>query len=480
MTTDSTLAQGNSLLQEGAYPAAVRSYLNHALAQDAAEVPGLAIPLEGSLTLARELRLSRRRSALRQGRAPRIAVCGWELGHNAAGRALALAEAHAAVNPHVEIIGTVLPHYGEQLWPPMQGSRIPVHPLLVRSHRTFLRHALKFVLQRPYDVVHLSKPRWTTLIFGLLYELIWGAKVIWDIDDEELGFVGAEKPLTPAEAFGPGEHSRLTSLRAELATRVAVSQATRFDEVTVSNPALQQRYGGSLLPHLRHEDRFIPSPERTRRARRTWDIPEDATVVLFSGTPRKHKGLLKVARALASLERQDIWLVVAGDFTHPRLRRNLESVRGLNLRLIPGQPLHTLPEITALGDYTVLLQDQSSLAAQYQLPAKLMDSLAMGHVVFTQVTPATQWLAEAGVVLPVTSLTLEESLRTWLEDPGRESGRRSRAREFFLEHLSISSAQPLMKRLQEIRPSERPSWEGKLLPLLRGSQEDFVLACTRP
>ncbi len=48
MTTDSTLAQGNSLLQEGAYPAAVRSYLNHALAEDAAEVPGLTIPLEAA------------------------------------------------------------------------------------------------------------------------------------------------------------------------------------------------------------------------------------------------------------------------------------------------------------------------------------------------------------------------------------------------------------------------------------------------
>lgn len=467
------------MLHQDLHTAAVRAYFNRAMSSGAADVPGLTGLLESSLMIARELRLSSRRASFHASTAPRIAVCGWELGHNAAGRTLALAEAHASLNPHVEIIGTVLPHYGDQVWPPMQGNHIPVRPLVVRNHARLLSQALKFVLQRPYDVVHLSKPRWTTLIFGLLYELIWGATVIWDVDDEELGFVDAETPLTPAEAFDGEDIKSVTSVRGTLATQIAVSQATRFSALTVSNPALQRRYGGELLPHLRDERRFVPSLERTREARRRWDVPEEATVVLFSGTPRKHKGLLKTARALAALKREDVWLVVAGDFTHAQLQKNIEGVEGLNLKLIPGQPLSELPEVTAIGDYTVLLQDHTNIAGQYQLPAKLMDSLAMGHVVFSQITPATQWLADAGVILPVTSLTLEDTLRLWLDQFSNDARRRTRNREFFLKNLSVSSAASLIQKLQQPRTDPAPTWEGKLLPLLQGRQEEFVLACTQ-
>lgn len=469
----SFLAQGNRAVHDGEYARAIRHYLASAQALD--NQSELYPHLEANLTLARRRYLKQRSEARQRGELIRVGVCGWELAHNPAGRVLTLAEAYRRVSPHVEILGAVFPRWGLKLWSPMQGSDIPCQSIIVQNEADFVAQALQLVAAHPYDLVHLSKPRFPNLVFGMLYALVWGAQVVWDVDDEELGFVAATEPLPLEKALDEqGGLPPLKKLHASFWTRLAVGQVSRFGAVTVSNPALQQRYGGKLIPHVRDELHFVPSCMRRTRSRRLWSIPEHVKVVLFFGTPRRHKGLLDTAHAIAALGREDVWFVIVGDFPDASLKAELQQVEGLTCRFIPGQLYKDIPDVVAMGDYAVLLQESSSLVAQFQLPAKLVDALAMGLIVFACVTPAMQWLANEGAIVPVTPETLEKTLRIQF-DKENEHVERERNRKIFLEQLSLSSVKSTLYDLTTMSELERPDWQGKLSLLIANRIDKLLL-----
>ena len=243
--------------------------------------------------------------------------------------------------------------------------------------------------------------------------MIWGAEIILDIDDEELAFT-TEETLNPQRPETWGE------LRQTAWTHWAVSQIPQYKKRTVSNPALQNRYGGEVLPHVRPAQRFQISEDTRLAARKQWDIPAAAKVVLFAGTPRKHKGLMQTAHALVEAQDPKAWLVIMGDFPKgtAQLQKDLQNLEGLNCRFIPGQPYDQLAPILALGDIALLLQDSQSLVAQFQLPAKLMDALASGLVVLATATPAIQHLIDEGVVTQVSEANVKQALKTALDKLG--------------------------------------------------------------
>lgn len=468
-SSSQNFSSGNRALFDGKPASAVQHYLDGALALEA-----LHAQFEGNLDRAR--RAHRRE---RQGLPPRLAVCGWSMSHNPAGRVMALADAY---RPRLddgqlgalEVVGALFPRWGETVWGPMGEWDIPCHVLRVENDAEFVRLALHFVAQHPYDIVHLCKPRFPNLVFGLLYQLVWGAEVIWDIDDEELAFAGGAEPISLPTAHELRPSLPIDeSLHKPFWTQLSVGEVGRFPVASVSNPALQQRYGGELLPHVRNEQHFVPDPAKRQAARARFGIPQHARVVLFMGTPREHKGLLETAQGLASLGREDVWFVIAGSFPNTkasqRLKASLEAVQGVHMRWLEDQPFSTLPDVVAMGDYCVLLQEVDSMVAQFQLPAKLMDALAMGLIVLARVTPATQWLADAGVVIPVSlenfPATLQQQLEVRDETPQRRFNR-----HYFEQHLSIGAVQPMLtQRLAMPRAQMKAMhWQGRLQGLLEG------------
>ncbi len=429
--------------------------------------------LEGNFASLRRHWLNSRKEA--SGR-PKVAVCSWSLGHNPAGRAATLAEAYA---PHaeVELVGSFVPSFGRELWEPVRSLPIPCHSLTVENERLFVRQAFELVVCHPFDIVHLSKPRIHNVIFGWLYQLVWGARVIMDVDDEELGFAGAETALNVADYIR--EHGGLPpfeELRGSVWTRLAVGLIDRFDGVTVSNPALQRRYGGQIIPHVRPAQRFEPSSERKAASRREFGIPLDKTVFLFYGTPRGHKGVAETARALAQLKRQDICYVIVGSKIDKALSAELAEVEGLDIRQVGPQPYERAADVVAMADACVLLQDVTNLAAQFQLPAKLVDALGMGLTVFAQVTPAMEDLAEKGAFIPVTRDSLVNEIQAWLESGNQEQARRGRA--VFKRELTVEAVAPLiLNLLAEGSPRCAPAikWEGQLGRILQGELPTGVI-----
>ncbi|MDT9281937.1 MAG: glycosyltransferase, partial [Limnospira sp. PMC 1293.21] len=311
-----------------------------------------------------------------------------------------------------------------------RGGEIRCHTIRVEDEGRFVEQALGLVLAHFYEVVHLSKPRMPNIVLGLLYKLVWGARVIVDIDDEELAFVKAEGAVDLREFLESGEQlPQWWGLDGRKWTQIAVGLAREFDGVTVSNPALQERYGGVVIRHARDEGRFVPSEERRLRSRERLGIARDKKVVLFFGTPKEHKGLVATAEALAGLGRGDVVFAIVGDFTDAGLKERLLGISGVEYVFVGNQPFDEIPDVVAAGDICVLLQDGGSPVSQFQTPAKLSDALGMGLVVLLSETAAVADVIESGAVVPVAEGDLPAVLGRVLSDEAECNQFRVRGRE---------------------------------------------------
>ena len=158
----------------------------------------------------------------------------------------------------------------------------------------------------------------------------------------------------------------------------------------MANGPLQERYGGTVIAHARDPEQFRPAtPEEKRAARQHFGVPQEAKVVLFFGTPRRHKGLLTLAEGVAELpEHLQPVLVVAGGFASEDadLQQDLHArLPTQRLVLLGNQPFEQAAQVLALADLVVLLSEGE--VAAFQSPAKLSDALGMGLPVLISKTP---------------------------------------------------------------------------------------------
>lgn len=451
------MIRGNIAVREGHYGEAMLAYSKALLAHQ-----GLQHIIAANMALVRR----KHRQASQANSQPSVAVCGWELAHNAAGRAYTLALLYQRFAA-TELIGNLYAKKGKALWEPIRYITIPKHTILVEGWAQFINKAIGLVSAHPYDLVHLSKPRAPNIIIGLLYKLIWGARVLVDIDDEELAFVGAESAITISEYLH--YHSKLPDLH-ELDgkdwTRIAVGLAGEFDGITVSNPALQVRYGGEIVRHARDEARYQFSAERNQQSRAKHGVADRKKVVLYFGTPRAHKGLLETAKAIACLARDDVLYVIVGDFPDADLKRQLQAIGGVEYLFIGNQPFDAAPEILAMADIVILLQQDESPIAQYQLPAKLCDALAMGVLVLATRTPAIADAFEAGAILPVVPQQLPQILDELLDNPEAAHRTKKAARRYFERTASFEHNADVLQTKLLATGNEPP---GRVLATLAGN-----------
>lgn len=388
----------------------------------------------------------------------KTAVSGWELSHNAAGRAITLAELYKYIGYEVEIIGCLISSNRKNrrdIWQPLESNTMQVHYFELYNNddiKSLLPKAIEFVIENPYKVVHLSKPRITNIVLGFLYRFIWGANVFLDIDDEELAFSeeGCASSLDiDNEYLASMKESNLpTRVRDPYWTQVAVGLTKYFQYRTVSNPALANKYQGFIVPHIRDEHKFTRDLLMNRTYRKHHNVPEEAIVVLFFGTPKRHKGLISTARALSAIQDPRVVFLIVGDFIDVSLKAELISIPGVNYIFLPNQPYENAAEIVSLGDICVLMQDRSDAISQYQLPAKLIDALASGLKIFLQPTPATEEVSYYSHIETVSEKTLVEKLALYIREYDKhiDEKRRIEQYDYFLQKFSMDSVSSSFSR----------------------------------
>jgi glycosyltransferase involved in cell wall biosynthesis len=226
-----------------------------------------------------------------------------------------------------------------------------------------------------------------------------------------------------------------------------VHLAQAFDGVTVANQPLQQRYGGTLIPHGRDPRELRPATASAKlAARERFGIPSQAGVVLFFGTPRRHKGVLELAAAMAGLpDGLQPLLVIAGAFApeDQALERELQALLPVErLRLLGNQPLHRAPDVLALADLVVLLS--SGEVAAYQSPAKLSDALAMALPVLVRAVAPLQQALTRGWVLqaPEDPAKLKDRIAGLLASPQLREAQGARARAGFATAYALPAVAP--------------------------------------
>ena len=404
-------------------------------------------------------------------RPERVCVISWDMAHNPVGRAFLLADM-AARNHSVELVGPIFKTYGNSIWPPIADALLPMRSFPASDMASFLRGAAEMARNTRCDIVHVGKPRLPSLLLGHLISQANNCPMIVDVDDHELAFV---KDRTPADwnevlAAAEADASGFAIPHSDLWTRFGETLLAEADYVTVSNIALQRRFGGAVLRHARDETLFDPARYDRDQTRGEFGYGAQDRVILFLGTPRAHKGLLDVAEALRRVQDPRLALCVIGRIGDKALSETLATYTDIRLALHPDQPWDRLPELVNMADAVVILQDPDHPIAAYQLPAKLTDALAMGVPVLARTVPPLEDIALARAYLPVPNdAALDAALRDVAADRIASQGQAGRT--YFLTEMSyaVNAARLDLayRAAQQARPAAKPLLDRTLKLLSR-------------
>ena len=436
-----------------------------------------------------------------RGVPPRMLVVSWDMGHNPVGRGYLLADM-ARRDFEVEYAGPGFAQFGDGLWPPIRNlTDIPTSIFPGGEFPDFLRNALEMVGRHDPDVVYVSKPRLPSLLIGILFRLLKGSALLVDVDDHELSFFKEQTPLTLDEALAAASADPAGTKMpfSEVWTRLGETLVSHADAVTVSNAALQRRFGGIFVRHGRDEKKFRLDPIVRARVRDEFGLTADDVAIIFIGTPRPHKGIFRIAEALERIDDDRLVFVVIGTITDARIRAAFAKYKKARIRFFGNQPWERLHELIQMADQVAILQDPASPIAQYQIPAKLTDALSIGlPAIVTRVPPLEDIIAAGAVTVVDDDAGLDRVLRNAVRHEELDPAEIARVRRAFLSEFSFSvnaariemsdsialeaSRRPASPLLAEtvLRIADHYGVEHPLLDRLRGPAAPAMIARDKP
>lgn len=389
-------------------------------------------------------------------RRTKLSIIAWDMGHNALGRAYLLADLLRS-EYDVEIVGAVFPPSGTDIWGPLRTcSRVTMKSFpgcKFPEHFTRMKHIAQ---QIDGDIIYVSKQKLPSIELAILAKLHRSRPIVLDIDDYELGLYRNKNLLALEEETVNKPKLNHSRPQAAIWTRYCESLVPLFDQITVSNEELQEKFGGAILPHVRSECDFDPDAYPRDEIRAKLGFSSKDKVILFAGTLRMHKGVLSIILAVKTLRRLSCKLMIVGTPPNDVTQEFLSSVDSTCVRVIPDVPFHDLPGYICAGDLVCLLQDPTHIISQFQMPAKFTDALAMGIPVLASNAPPLKNLARDGLVELLGSTPLEMKIEEMFlnYDAYRERARISRKR--FLTHYSYGVCRPWMTAMLD-RLLETPS-----------------------
>ncbi|MFD1562790.1 glycosyltransferase family 4 protein [Haloarchaeobius amylolyticus] len=373
----------------------------------------------------------------------KITILTPDLSDNSLGRSYLLAQ---LLEPHyeIEIVG---PKTRQNIWKPVRDEYEYQSVDMRSSILDFPLHYQSISRKISGDVVYAVKPRMLSYGYGLLNSIEKDKPIILDIDDWESGFKsgdGMRKYLSYLKSI-----PMLVNLNSLGYMRMMEKASVWADEITVSNFFLKEKFGGTYVPHVRNTDFFNPDNYDSKKARNELGIPEDKFIVLFSGTPRPHKGVSDLVEAVQSIERDDILLLIVG-VHESRYVRKLKSMSDDRVVFYSQQPFTQLPKWIAASDLFVIPQKQTS-STRGQMPAKVFDAMSMGKpIIATEVSDLPRVLEDCGVIVsPDSPGELANKIEDLANDPNERDELGSKARVQCVRNYSYQRFSPKLAALVE-------------------------------
>ncbi|MDA7814733.1 hypothetical protein N8964_00700 [Pontimonas sp.] len=293
---------------------------------------------------------------------PRVFIITPDLASNSLGRAYAL----SLVLDSLKVDWSLGSLYGEAIWPPLADS-----DFADKCRKYSAAELEQELITAPRVIVVKPLPE----SFGFAVRALDGgqSKLILDIDDPDLELrLGWWMPL---------QRAIRACLRPALVRELHwIKNLVPEYPVIVSNPELQKIYGGSIIPHVR----LAP-----RRPHRVVSAPRK---IAFIGTPRRHKGLKELRKAILRVNRDYFPLQLVVTAPAPKNSMPWEKWVG-PVRLSEGGELLAGCSATVISIWN---EPYKSL----QLPAKAIDAAIIGLPVIRNETPNLNWVfGNSGLVL---------------------------------------------------------------------------------
>jgi glycosyltransferase involved in cell wall biosynthesis len=368
----------------------------------------------------------------------RVSILSPDLSINCLGRAYLLAQLLER-NYDVEIVG---PKTRGDVWEPVRGEYdYRGVETSLRTHR-FLLDAPDLLDHITGDVVYASKPRLASYGIGLYERFRRDVPLVLDIDDWESGLIyGRRRNLLSALLWGVPALAHHNSL---YYTRSLEALAGLADARTVSNGFLQERFGGVSVPHVRDTDQFDPGRYDRVDVRDELGLPSDDVLVLFSGTPRPHKGVEDLAKAVADIGRDEVSLLVVGA-DESAYTDSVQTIGGGSVIIRGRQPFDEIPKWIAAADIVAIPQRETP-QTRGQIPAKVFDAMAMAKpVVATDVNDLPHVLDGCGrIVAPDSPTELREAILDLVEHPSLRADLGRAARQRCIEQYSYDALAPVL------------------------------------
>ncbi len=371
----------------------------------------------------------------------KVSILCSDVSGNAAGRADLLAKLLEPLG-EVEVIG---PRSEPGVWKPVAAGPVRYTGVRFRRMPAFLATMRDLVRRADGDLIYASKTKLGSAGIGYLKRIAGKRPLILDIDDWEVGFfIRSGFWSTVGRAVNLGNPNGLPwTWLCERLTGLAGG-------VTVASRFLQQRFGGTLIPHVRDTDVWKPGAADAAEGRRRLGL-SGKRIVMFLGTPRDYKGLDDLASAVASLGRADLSLAVVGMAPGSAAASGIRE-RGAAATFLPWVPFDDIPTLLSAADVVAVPQRKTSDTVG-QVPAKLFDAMALGRpVVSTRVSMIPEILEGCGLLVePGDVPALAAAIARLLDASAEALALGARARERCVERYSFQSARrdlfPLVERV---------------------------------
>lgn len=320
------------------------------------------------------------------------------------------------------------------IWAPLRNEGLDYRPITFPSAltpRTLPRRTLKRLISGSLIIAHKA----VNASFGLALRARrkLGIPLLVDVEESELGLLGESVYWE----FRNAPREWLLGVNSPLYTRLLDTQIRTADAITVTNSVLQNRNGGTLIPHARDESVFYPAPLL------------QGSRVMFLGSIRPHKGLGVLLDAWPRVAVPGASLHIIGTPLDAPGVASLRERAPSNVHFEGHVPHQRVPEILRTATAFVIPQ-LAGAAAEGQLPTKLIEAMATGlPTVASAVGDIPHWLRDdAGVVVPPgDAVALGAAIQKLLTNVGHARFIGANARQRFLEEASFAAIRPRLSRL---------------------------------
>lgn len=327
----------------------------------------------------------------------------------------------------VEVIG---PDFRDGIWAPCNTGEL-AYKIVPGKYPLFSPLSWRKMLSLTSgDVIYTFEPRILSYGIGLLKKRSTGLPIVLDIHEKQTAFAEDRYPqLMPriiSALLTPGYYNNyFYALAMERLIKYA-------DQITAGSSFLAQKYGGVRVSHGRDVNLFNPADYDRQSLRKEWGYDSEKLIVFF-GSPAPYKGVEDLVEAVRLLGRPDLKVMLVGADRSSRyvrnLIKNLSATAGGFLRIEGMRPFSDVPKFLAMADLVVLPQRPSPVTMA-QIPAKILDAMAMAKpIISTAVSDIPEMLEGCGIVVePGNVEQIAEKIEYVLEHAGEaaEMGRKAR------------------------------------------------------